>query len=55
MNGEPLGRERVKGNFSPGISSQGLIFGGMVTFIANIGRVALIFKTNRVIECYVKC
>ena len=38
-----------KGNFSPFspcIRSRGLIFGGRVTFIANVGRVALIFRTN---------
>ena len=44
-----------KGNFSPGISSWGLIFRGRVTFIANIGRVALVFRTNCMIECNVNC
>ena len=28
---------------------------GRVTFIANVGRVALIFRTNRMIECNAKC
>ena len=44
----------LKGNFSPGISSWGLIFGGRVTFIANIGRVLLIFRPNCMTECNVK-
>ena len=31
------------------------IIQGRVTFITNVGRVALIFRTNEMIECNAKC